>query len=118
MNDDLVTRRDEMQARFDALGGWDGISDMLQKAMDRIKADAATIARLEGERDELQGAQIVNRAAIRMQRAKRAAAEAQVAALVEAAQGMSTPIKNVDFETRLEQHGRLFAAIAAAKGVK
>lgn len=108
MSDDLVTRlRDGKLTWGDR---WEAAA--------RIEADAATIERLTAERDSASGLALTLQSECERLHGDVAAAEAKLAALVEAAQGMSTPIKNVDFETRLEQHGRLFAAVTAAKGAK
>jgi len=139
MTDDLVTRLKDGFAIRTVIGGYApdiaGTVQIMAEAAARIESDAAKIARLEGERETLWPQELVEEAVRAAQpmlaeladkqeaenlalEARAEAAEAKLAALVKAAQGMSTPIKNVDFETRLEQHGRLFAAVTAAKGAK
>lgn len=122
MSDDLVTRLKDGFAIRTVIGGYapdiGGTVQIMAEAAARIESDAVTIARLEGERDSASGLALTLQSECERLHGDVAAAEAKLAALVEAAQGMSTPIKNVDFETRLEQHGRLFAAVTAAKGAK
>jgi glycerol-3-phosphate dehydrogenase len=57
---------------------------------DDYAALSARLEAVEAERAELEGANIVNRTAIRLQKAKREAAESKLAQAVEALRGIST----------------------------
>lgn len=120
MTDDLVNKLRTTKL-FEA-GEWE--SGLGLEAADRIERDAATIARLEGERDEA-------RETLRMLKVwdfpgdiqdancRAEAAEAKVAALVEALEKITKPYaadqsRLIHSEAQIASIAR--AAIAAAKG--
>ena len=118
MTDDLVTRlraHEEPITSRDGVVTYEGVK-VCQEAADRIEQDAATIARLEGERDEMEAEAHAHIEMWGKALREKAAAEAKVAALVEALESIERETQNVTPEL-MNQQMALHSAASVARAL-